>query len=246
MYYNTDDVVGDKNTLTVAHDDGVSQWRNIGGTATANWVGNITSGLFTSFNTYFALANPPGGGNALPVSLTSFTAAFAGKGVDVKWTTESEINNDYFTLERSSDNIHYSEIAQVDGSGNTTTSKNYSYTDQQALRGISYYRLKQTDFDGNYEYFPAVVVQNKNKGTFVIYPNPASSSIIHLSGESTLENAVVVVQDITGRTIPATYRTTENGSVEITIDEYYLKTGAVFFINATDGDTVIREKLLIN
>ena len=246
MYYNTDDVVGDKNTLTVAHDDGVSQWRNIGGTATANWVGNITSGLFTSFNTYFALANPPGGGNALPVSLTSFTAAFEGKSVAVKWTTESEINNDFFTLERSSDNIHYSEVTQVDGAGNSTTSKSYSYTDQQALRGISYYRLKQTDFDGNFEYFPAAVVQNKNKGSFVIYPNPASTSIVHLSGETNLENAVVVVQDITGRTIPATYRTTENGSVEIQIDEYYLKTGAVFFINATDGETVIREKLLIN
>ena len=80
----------------------------------------------------------------------------------------------------------------------------------------------------------------------MIYPNPASTSIVHLSGETNLENAVVVVQDITGRTIPATYRTTENGSVEIQIDEYYLKTGAVFFINATDGETVIREKLLIN
>lgn len=246
MYYNTDDVVGDKNTLAVAHDDGVSQWQNFGGTATANWVGSITSALFTNFHNYFALANPPGGGNALPVSLTSFTAAFKGKNVEVKWTTESEINNDYFTIERSSDNVHYTELTQVDGAGNSTTTHNYAYYDEQALRGISYYRLKQTDFDGNYEYFPAVAVQNKNKGTFVVFPNPASTSIIHLSGETNLENATVTVQDLTGRTIPSTYRATENGSIEIHLDEYYLKTGAVYFINATDGQNVIREKLLIN
>ncbi len=246
MYYNTDDVVGDKNTLVVAHDDGVSTWQNFGGVATANWVGNITSGLFTNFNNYFALANPPGGGNALPVSLTSFTAAFAGKNVEVKWTTESEINNDYFTLERSSDNFHYTELTTVDGSGNSTTTHNYTYYDEQALRGISYYRLKQTDFDGNFEYFPVAVVQNKTKGTFVLFPNPASNSIVHLSGETNLENAVVTVQDVTGRTIPSTYRATENGSIEIQIDETYLKTGAVYFINATDGQTVVREKLLIN
>lgn len=246
MYYNTDDVVGDKNTLIVAHDDGVSQWQNFGGVATANWVGNITSGLFTNFHNYFALANPPGGGNALPVSLTSFTAALSGKDVEVKWTTESEINNDYFTLERSSDSYHYSELAIVDGAGNSTSTNNYTFNDQQALRGISYYRLKQTDFDGNFEYFPVAVVQNKTKGTFVLFPNPASNSIVHLSGESNLENAVITVQDVTGRTIPSTYRATENGSIEIQLDEYYLKTGAIYFINATDGQTVVREKLLIN
>lgn len=246
MYYDTDDVVGDKNTLQVAHDDGVSQWQNFGGTATANWTGSITSALFGNFHNYFALANPPGGGNALPVSLSAFSAVFAGKYVDVKWTTESETNNDYFTLERSSDNIHYSQLTKIDGAGNSTVTHDYYYLDQQPMRGISYYRLKQTDFDGKSEYFPVVVVQNKNKGTFTIYPNPASTSIVHLTGETNLENATVTIQDITGRTVPCLSRTTENGSLEIQIDEVYLKTGAVYFINATDGQTVVREKLLIN
>ena len=247
MYYDTDDVVGDKNTLLVAHDDGVSAWQNFGGTATANWTGNIISNLFTNFNNYFALGNPPGGGNALPISLASFNATFEGKVVETHWTTQSEINNDYFTLERSSDNNVFTPIAQIDGSGNTTLTKNYSFIDQQPLRGISYYRLKQTDFDGHYEYFHSVVVQNKNKTTFVLFPNPAANtSIIHLSGETDLSSATITVQDLTGRTIPATYKFSENGSVEIHIDEYYLKTGSVYFINATDGQTVVREKLLIN
>lgn len=247
MYYNTDDVVGDKNTLLVAHDDGVSQWQNFGGTATANWVGNITSALFTNFHTYFALANPPGGGNALPINLTSFNAAFVGKNVETTWSTATEINNDFFTVERSSDNVIYTPIGTVDGAGNSTDNRNYTFIDQQPLRGISYYRLKQTDYDGRFEYFAAKVVQNKNKGTFVLFPNPAANtSVIHLSGETDLANAVITVEDITGKTIPSTYRLTENGSVEIKIDEYYLKTGSIFFVTATDGQTVVREKLLIN
>ncbi len=246
MYYDTDDVVGDKSTLLVAHDDGVSQWQNFGGTATANWTGNIISGLFTNFHNYFALGNPPGGGNALPISLASFTAAFEGRNVNVKWSTQTEINNDYFTVERSADNINYTAIAQVDGSGNTTITKNYNYIDQQPLKGISYYRLKQTDFDGKYEYFRAVDVQNKVKPTFTLFPNPSSSNIIHLTGETDLSNSRITVEDITGRIIPSSFRYTENGSIEIHIEEYYLKPGSVFFITATDGVNSVKEKLLIN
>ncbi len=74
MYYDSDDGVADKNTLIVAQDDAVSLWQNTGGVATAAWTGNITSNVFNKFNTFFALANPPGGGNPLPVKLTSFTA----------------------------------------------------------------------------------------------------------------------------------------------------------------------------
>ena len=106
-----------------------------------------------------------------------------GKDVEVKWTTESEINNDYFTLERSSDSYHYSELAIVDGAGNSTSTNNYTFNDQQALRGISYYRLKQTDFDGNFEYFPVAVVQNKTKGTFAV-------SYTHLRAHETVLDLV--------------------------------------------------------
>src|SRR5947208_683126 len=113
MYYDVDDGVANKNTLLVAHDDGVSLWQNYGGTATANWTGNITSASFTNFHSYFSLANPPGGGNPLPVELSSFNVKLENRKVYMDWTTQSEINNDFFTVERSTDNVSYDAITTI-------------------------------------------------------------------------------------------------------------------------------------
>lgn len=246
MYYDIDDGVANKNTLLVAHDDGAATWQNFGGAATANWTGNIISGTFTNFHNYFTLANPPGGGNPLPITLSSFTAKLVNKHVDVKWTTQSEINNDYFTVERSSNNIEYTPIGTVSGSGNTTVAHSYSFTDLEPLRGISYYRLRQTDYDGNSEVFTPVVIQNSTKGTFTVFPNPAcNSSVVHLAGESPLEYSSISVTDITGKIIPATIMMNENGTVDLQIDENYLRRGAVYFISASDGSSVMRQKLLV-
>ncbi len=246
MYYDVDDVVADKTTLTVAHDDGVSAWVNIGGTATANWTGNITSGLFSNFNGYFALANPPGGGNPLPIELSTFSATLNNKKVDVKWTTQSEINNDYFTIERSSDNETYTSIGTVDGSGNSTLIHNYSFTDNSPLTGISYYRLVQTDFDGHAERFSASVINNKSGGSLSIYPNPSTTGKVNLLGVDKFNYSTVTVQDITGKIIPSSTVIRENGSVELDINEAYTRKGGIFIVSATDGLRIIRQKLLIN
>ncbi|MBL0063778.1 MAG: hypothetical protein IPP38_01905 [Bacteroidetes bacterium] len=147
----------------MAHDNGTTRWQNFGGVATANWSGNITSNTFNNFHTFFALGNPPGGGNPLPIELATFSATLVNKQVDVKWTTQAEINNHYFTIERSADNVTFSELGRVDGAGNTTTTQNYSFTDFHPLTGVSYYRLKQTDYDGKCAYFPASVIRNIRK-----------------------------------------------------------------------------------
>jgi hypothetical protein len=246
MYYDVDDVVADKTTLAVAHDDGVSAWVNLGGTATANWTGNITSGLFTAFIGYFALANPPGGGNPLPIELTTFTASLNNKRVDVKWTTESEINNDFFTIERSTDNETYTPIGTVDGAGNSTLVHNYSFTDISPVAGISYYRLVQTDFDGHTERFSASVINNKSTGSITLYPNPATSGKIHISGEDLIVYSTITVQDITGKIIPSTTTLKENGTIDLEISDAYTKKGGIFIVTATDGQKTIRQKLLIN
>ena len=246
MYYNLDDGVADKNTLAVAHDDGTSMWQNFGGVATANGVGDIVSTVFTNFNTYFALANPPGGGNPLPIELSNFTATLNNKKVDVKWTTQSELNNDYFTVERSADNETFTAIGTVDGSGNTTQLHNYSFTDNNPLTGLSYYRLRQTDFDGQSQANLPVVVNNIGSGVFTVYPNPAKSGKVHLMGDEGSVLKDISVQDITGKTIPSEATFKENGSVDLQIDEIYTSKGGIFIITATDGQKTYRHKLLIN
>ncbi len=246
MYYNTDDVVADKNTLAVAHDNGSTAWTNIGGVATANWTGNITSGTFTSFNSHFALANPPGGGNPLPIELTSFLVSLNNKKVDITWTTQAEVNNNYFTIERSADNETFNAIGSVEGAGNSTQSRNYSFTDNDPMQGISYYRLSQTDFDGHTQHYTASVVNNKTNGLFNIYPNPSKNGKVHLMGEDGAVLTDITVQDLTGKVIPAETFIKDNGVVDIEIDERYTSKGGIFIITASDGQKLIRHKLIIN
>ena len=247
MYYGTDDGVANYPSLMVAHDDGASLWQNFGGTATANGTGNITSGSFTNFNNYFALASPPGGGNPLPVELASFSALLENKNVNITWTTQSEINNDYFTLERSKNNINYETIAVVDGAGNSTQAHGYSYVDRNPYSGTSYYRLKQTDYDGHYVYFHPVSVYNKNIKEFTAYPNPSNGSNITLNNSGfDLSDCQITVQDITGKLIPSTVTASQNiGEVQLSIDKAYRTTGSMYIVTAVNNAETFRQKIII-
>jgi hypothetical protein len=102
-----------------------------------------------------------GGGidNPLPIDLLSFTAKYQDGKVLLNWATGSEINNDYFTLERSRDAVSAEIIGFVDGAGNSSQTLHYEFIDHDPLPGISYYRLKQTDYDGSFEYSQWVAVQ---------------------------------------------------------------------------------------
>jgi len=95
----------------------------------------------------------------LPIELNSFSAEAADHSIELKWETATETNNDFFTIERSPDVQNWEIIGYVDGAGNSNRPLSYSFTDSQPLDGISYYRLKQTDYDGKYEYFGPVAVQ---------------------------------------------------------------------------------------
>lgn len=112
----------------------------------------------------------------LPIHLLSFDARLEGNTVRVEWTTATEQNNDYFTVERSTNGLTFDEIAEVPGAGNSNQPIDYSIYDDSPVLGTTYYRLKQTDFDGKYEYFDIVAVNysKNNEGTCVlkVYPNP--------------------------------------------------------------------------
>jgi hypothetical protein len=245
MYYNMDDVVADKNTLAVAQDNGSSMWMNVAGNATSNWIGNITSASFNVFNSFFTLANPPGGGNPLPIQMSAFSALLQNKKVNVNWTTQTEVNNDFFTVERSADNVAFTPIGTVDGSGNSNEIRNYQFVDNQPLKGVSYYRITQTDFDGHVSKTNSVVVNNKMGMSFSIYPNPATDGRVKLRYEDMSANMNISVQDITGRIIPCEKSLQDNGDIDLIIDERYSSHGGIFIISATDGIQTYKQKLVI-
>ncbi|MFI5205218.1 MAG: T9SS type A sorting domain-containing protein, partial [Flavobacteriales bacterium] len=140
----------------------------------------------------------------LPVKLISLTAECEDEGVVINWVTESEINNDYFTLERSDNGNVFEEIAVIDGAGNSNQWKNYSFTDVSTTSGITYYRLKQTDFNGQVEYFQPVSVNcNQTDIQFGIYPNPSNGNNIQFSitGIESASEVLFIITDISGKTV---------------------------------------------
>jgi len=178
----------------------VSRWNG------TNWVshgnggttGNATTGTVissaavTSFSP-FALASSSLV-NPLPITLTYFNAALKNGVAKIDWETESELNNDFYTLERSADGAVFEQIYTIKGAGTTSQPSYYSYLDENPLSGISYYRLKQTDFDKQQKIVAVASIENKGVGfEFSIYPNPASPEDkvnSNFSGGATVYNSI--------------------------------------------------------
>lgn len=120
----------------------------------------------------------------VPIELLSFTAfPYSAKEIKITWATATEENNDYFTIERSIDGISFLPIGTLKGAGNSSTEKKYFFIDSDPVIGISYYRLKQTDYDGKFEIFSPVSVNFDPKHVDWIFVNPnviSSSDKINL------------------------------------------------------------------
>lgn len=174
--------------LTVAHWDGVA-WRNIGNTSAGAKIETITSNIVDSFSP-FTLATTSKGVNLLPISLISFEGICADKQILLTWVTASETNNDYFELQSSKDANNWQSLAIIDGVGNSTQNNSYSFLTDQTE---SYFRLKQVDFDGKFEYSEIIHVERCNEiiSEISISPNP-SNGIVNLkySGDKNEINSI--------------------------------------------------------
>lgn len=140
--------------------------------AGSNIAGTTTATHITSFSPFthgsLDLTSP------LPITLLYFKANQSGNAVLNVWATASEENNDYFTVERSRNGEDFHEAGRVSSRGNSKMMQNYSYEDKDPYPGLSYYRLKQTDFDGRVSYSDPVAVQFHGEVVSSVdaYPNP--------------------------------------------------------------------------
>lgn len=130
---------------------------------------------------------------ALPVDLVSFTGNQVKDQIELAWETASELNNDYFVIERSVDGGDFVELGQVVGAGTTTEYSYYQYVDQAPLNGVNYYRLKQVDFDGQFEYSDIIVIEVKGIKASSISINPtASRNHITINMDTPFENDMMI------------------------------------------------------
>ncbi len=130
---------------------------------------------FSNFGTAITNSGP------LPIELLSFTGKAFGKVNLLEWTTATETNNDYFVPEKSADGVNFVEMTHVKGAGNSNSKLYYSLTDADPISPVTYYKLKQVDFDGQYSYSDIISVDRNNvdseQEVVSIFPNPASNLI---------------------------------------------------------------------
>lgn len=184
------------------------------------------------------------GATPLPVMLSSFTASQTLSTVNLNWTTETEVNNDYFTIERSRDLVNFEVLDVVKGNGNSNTKINYNLIDNNPLKGTSYYRLKQTDYDGQFEYFEPIAVTIKSKFDEVsVYPNPVTGNgFIAFNSLETTEQ-LISIYDIAGRVVYEKQYAVKLGENKLVLETTNLTKG-MYFIRMADGAEGINIKFI--
>jgi|GEM_PF-5357643 len=140
----------------------------------------------------------------VPITLSSFTARAEGCQNIIKWVTQSEIDNDYFEIQRSVDGIEFTQLAHIKGAGNSNEPLRYKYIDDRKIQSIEYYyRLVQYDFDRSTSKSKIIVVKSKcnTNNNIVAYPNPTKDHVNIIYTSSDAETVSIEIKDLLGRTV---------------------------------------------
>jgi hypothetical protein len=212
------------------------------GTGTINLTG-LTAG-----QTYFIAADGFAGDNCrwtftgnniiiLPVEFLDLKAELINNFVKISWTTDSEINSDYFIVERSKDGINFETVSTVQGAANTSSRNSYSVNDNNPYEGVTYYRIKQYDFDGYFKYSNIVAVNIKPiDETVVIYPNPVSvNGVLEISSAESTEQ-ILSIFDVTGKLVYTKKYSLVAGKNQLILETNGLSRG-VYFVKIGDINT---------
>lgn len=172
----------------------------------------------------------------LPIELISFFGKSEKFGNLLNWSTSTEINNDYFTIERSTDGITFMEVGAVKGAGNSNTIINYEFIDNEIDRSTYYYRLKQTDFDGKFSFSSVIVINNTNMVDFY-FSNESNSLFINTDNKSIIK---LTIHNTLGQIISTKQLNKEKNKLPL-----YLKHG-VYLISLQLNDKLYTKKIVVN
>lgn len=135
---------------------------------------------------------------ALPVELTSFTGAVTGNTTELYWQTESEVNNSHFEIQRSSDGIVWETIGVVEGMGDSNVKNAYNFVDNSNYYTRTFYRLKQVDYDGEFEYTNVIAFNSENNQPELQVLNNGRSPVLKVKG---LANAEIQILSMSGQSV---------------------------------------------
>ncbi len=200
--YADTDISGSESNLNGGKWNGVS-WLDLGPVNTAT---NEITATVSSFSDFTA-----GEPSVFPVEWLSLSATPVNGHVKVDWSTATEVNSDYFGVERSTDQKLWNELGTVKAAGTTSTPSNYAFTDRQPTQGRNFYRLKQVDVNGNFSYSPQVEALIHMQ-TFRAYPTPVTDVLQLELGAAAYEVSLI---DVSGRELKAWSGLTGNSSVSV-------------------------------
>ncbi len=223
---------------------------------------NITTTSAVSGTKTVTITNPDGQSVAssiifdvaLPVVLSSFNAVIDKRDITLKWKTEQELNNKGFEIERQFTDVNgisneWSLVEFVNGKGTTNTPNEYSYTDKKLNTGKYNYRLKQIDFNGNYEWFslaePVSVGVPKNSGISQNYPNPFNPKTNIDYSLSVNGKVKIVVYDITGREVKQIVNEFKPAGYYTSLFDASILASGIYFYRITTSDFTQVKKMLV-
>jgi hypothetical protein len=136
----------------------------------------------------------------LPITLKGFSASLTKQDALLKWSTATEIDNDYFEIEHSLNGKEFEPIARVKANGSSTTEHSYSYLHQNISGGKNFYRIVDIDKNGNKRYSQIITLSSGITSTLQLYPNPATSSIF-VTASSLLQGNEFTINSATGQQV---------------------------------------------
>ncbi len=184
----------------------------------------------TTGGNQFFVGSTNAASSPLPIELVSFSGEAKPYGVDLRWTTDSELNNDHFTVSRSGAGTHFEDIGTIKGNGTTIASHTYTLTDYKPKIGKNYYQLTQTDFDGHSTSSELIEVDVLSLNPLAkIYPNPVSKQqLLHIEINMLQANSPTEIQilNMQGNKVnESTANTDSDGLLKAAIDAANLSPG---------------------
>lgn len=217
---------------------------NVGGEVSGGSTGSqIVIGTLEVYNGSF---DPIIGPATLFVNWLDFHAVTENDLVILNWSTAQEVNNEFFSIERSQDGQQFETIGEVDGAGTSVLFNQYTYTDKQPLAGLSYYRIKQTDYNGVTSTSDVVAARTLNSSVSIaLSPNPAHDQLrIAFTGEGT-DHCVIEIIAADGRMISQQNTSfSEASTINLSVSD--LSEGIYLVRMVSNGEVLDTEKLVID
>jgi hypothetical protein len=183
-------------------------------------------------------------GTPLPIELSAFSGKTNENTVNLSWTTETESDNDYYTIWHSTDAYNFKVIGRMKGAGDSQIRKNYTFTHDEPLSGTNYYRLSQTDFDKQERYVGTLAVKSKVKNLSIvgIYPNPTASTLnVRYESTSSEDMNYQIMNHVGSVVFAGTLENISKGENNLSQDISDFPNGIYFLQLKNDSETVVQK-----